>query len=170
IEKNGEDYLAIKIVAGSLPLIGGGALAVLGFFLLIIFLSVRIKNPLPGSMLTLRGWKGPDQVSASDRAQAKAWQAIQWGYFASQTWILPFFFGSYHALLRPTSFTNQILLLLIVVCSVFYALGIRLCRRRDPASVAAAPRTWKVALAFNYGGLLGFVGSVGTLFFMRFRA
>jgi hypothetical protein len=170
IDKTSEDAIAVRIAVGSLPLIGGVGLTAIGFILFPIFLATWIRNPPPGSKLGFRGWKTPDQMTASDMAQEKAWRAILWGQLASQSWILQLCLGGYRGLLSPTPLTMKILLLVITICTVLYALGIRLCRRRDPASVAAAPWSWKFALALNYGGLLVFLGLVGTLFFFRFRA
>jgi hypothetical protein len=170
VEKSSEDDLAMRMVVGILPLMGGASLTILGVVLFPVFLATWIRNPPPGSKLGFRGWKTPDQMTEGDVAQDKAWRAILWGYLASQAWILQLCMVGYRGLLSHTSFTMKILLLVITMCTVFYTLGIRLCRRRDSASVAAAPWSWKAALALNYGGLLVFLGLVGTFFFMRFRA
>jgi hypothetical protein len=170
IEKTSEDDLAIRMVVGILPLIGGASLTILGVILFPVFLATWIRNPPPGSKLGFRGWITPDQMTESDVAQDQAWRAILWGCLASQAWILQLCIGGYRGLLSHTAFTLKILLFEITMCTVFYALGIRLCRRRDPASVAAAPKSWKLALALNYGGLFVFLGLVGTLFFFRLRA
>ena len=173
IDKIDEDDLAIRILAGSMPFMTGGILTVLGLIFFPLCLAIWIRNPPPGSKLTFRGWKTPEERTESDLAADEAWKAIMWGYLASQTWIFQFFLGflgGYRALLSHTSFALKILTLLIIVCIVFYALGIRLCRQRDPASVAAAPRSWKLALALNYGGLFVFLALVGALFFFRQRA
>jgi len=170
IEKTSADDLAVRMAVGTLPLIAGASLTLLGVVLLPLSLATWIRNPSPGSKLGFRDWTTPDQMTESDVAQDKAWRAILWGYLASQAWILQLCTGGYRGLLSHTSFTLKILLFEITMCTVFYALGIRLCRRRDPASVAAAPWSWKAALALNYGGLLVFLGLVGALFFIRFRA
>lgn len=170
IEKSSEEDLVTKMFVGSLPLMAGGWLTILGLVLFPVFLATWVRNPPPGSKLTIRGWKTPEERTKSDLARDEAWRAILWGYLASQTWILQFFLGGYHALLLHTSLALKGLILLVIICIVFYALGIRLCRRRDPASVAAAPWSWKSALVINYGGLLVFLGFIGTLFILRSRA
>src|SRR5262249_52343234 len=144
----------------------------LGFVLFPFFLAVWIRNPPSGSKLTFRGWKTPEERTAGELARDEAWKAVFWGYLPSQTWIMEIVLGGFRGLRSlhsPPPFLLKLQLLLIVMCIAFYAMGIRLCRRRDPASVAAAPGTWKAALALNYGGLLVFLGLVGTFFFMRFR-
>ncbi|EDY18145.1 hypothetical protein CfE428DRAFT_4281 [Chthoniobacter flavus Ellin428] len=170
IDKTNEGDIPIKLVVGVLPLMGGGALTVLGFILFPVFLATWIRNPPPGSKLGFRGWKTPDQMTESDVAQDKAWRAILWGLLATQSWILQICIGGYRGLLLPGSFAIKILVTLIVICIVLYALGIRLCRRRDPAGVAAAPWSWKLALALNYGGLLAFICFIGKVLFLRSRA
>lgn len=170
IEKSSEEDLATRILVGSLPFLAGGGLTILGLVLFPVFLATWVRNPPPGSKLTIRGWKTPEERTKSDLARDEAWRAILWGYLASQTWILQFFLGGYHALILRTPLTLKILVLLVIMCIAFYALGIRLCRRRDPASVAAAPWSWKLALAVNYGGLLVFLSFIGTLFILRSRA
>lgn len=158
------------LVVGLLPGIGGACLTILGVVLFPLFLATWIRNPPPGSKLGFRGWKTPDQMTESDRAQEKAWRAILWGQLGTQPWLIQFGFQGYRSLLAHYPFTLKFLYFLICFCSVFYALGIRLCFRRDPAWVAAAPRSWKFALAINYGGLLLFLIFIGIIFFLRSRA
>lgn len=170
IGKTSDDDLAMRMVVGTLPLICGGSLTILGVILFPVFLATWIRNPPPGSTLGFRGWITPDQMTQSDVAQDKAWKAILWGYLASQSWILTLCMVGYRGLLSHTSITMKLLVLLNTICVVFYTLGIRLCRRRDPTSTAFAPWSWKAALTLNYGGLACFLILTGTLFFLRFRA
>lgn len=172
IEKISDDDLVKRLFFGMLPSVVGICLTVLGFIFFPLSLAIWVRNPPLGSKLTFRGWKTPGQRTEGELASEEAWRAIFWGQIASQSWILEFFLGGYRAsrsLHSPPPFVVKILLLLIIMCLVFYTLGIRLCRRRNPASVAAAPWSWKFALAINYGGLLFFLGSIGTLFFFWYR-
>ena len=169
-DKAGEDELAITMVGGMLPFMGGASLAILGAILFPLFLAVWIRNPPPGSKLGFRGWKTPDQLTPSDLAQDKAWRAILWGYLASQTWVFPLFTVGFRGLLSHTSITMLLLLVEITICAIFYALGVRLCRRRDPASAMTAPWSWKAAMILNYGGLLGFLLLISAVFLLRSRS
>jgi len=172
IEKISDDDLVKRLFFGMLPLVAGIGLTVLGFIFLPLSLAIWIRNPPLGSKLTFRGWKTSEQRTEGELARDEAWRAILWGQIASQSWILEFFLGGYRALRSlhsPPPFVIKILLLLIVICLVFYAQGIRLCRRRNPVSVAAAPWSWKLALAINYGGLLLFLGAIAALLFFWYR-
>jgi len=170
IGKGDEGEIIPAMVGGILPLMGGAGLTILGLVLFPVFLATWIRNPPPGSKLGFRGWKTPEQMTEGDVAQEKAWRAILWGQLATQSWLLQICLGGYRPFLSHWPLGAKMLLFLILFYLVFYALGIRLCRRRTPASVAVAPRSWKFALVINYGGLAAFLSLIVTLFLIRARA
>lgn len=170
IGKKSDEDLVIKMLAGGFPLAAGFMLIVLSFFLFPVFLATWIRNPPPGSKLTFHGWKTPEERSATDLARDEAWKSILWGLMASQSWILLIIFGGHRVLLSHAFLSVKILTPLAIIYIAFYANGIRLCRRRDPASVAAAPNSWGFALAINYGGLFVFLGFIGVLLLIRSQA
>jgi len=170
IDRLDADDVARSIFPGMGALAGGVACAFLGIFFFLLSLAIWIRKPPPGSRLTFRGWKAPAEISESYPALDKAAWAAFWGFLASQAWLTQLCIAGVHPLKLHSGLIDQMQAILLLVIIVFYAVGIRLCRRRDPSTTKAVARTWKLALVLNYGALLAFLCFIGTVLALRSRA
>jgi hypothetical protein len=162
-----EDEFAHTLAANGLIVSLGGTCIAGGAFGLILSAAIGIRNPPPGSTLTFHGWKARGERSAGAIAGDKAWQAAMFGFFGSLPWIWSLWLGISGSLLLSSHLATELIVILLVECGLFYSLGIRLCRRRDPAAVVIAKTPWRVAIALNYGGLCAFLFFIGTMFILR---